>query len=268
MPLGPSEFGIWAKCRTLLSVSTALILLLPSVLRGDELQNLRKQVVALEAGQKEMQKTLQIIKDILMGKQPPLEDVFISIAGAPFLGDQKARITIVEFSDYQCPFCGRYATETLPQLIEKYVKTGKVKYVFRNFPLEQLHPLAEKAAEASACAGDQQKYWEAHDRFFRNQHNLSATDMPSQAAALGLDIAQFEECLESGKYASRVKADVMEGQKFNVRGTPSFFFGKEVVDGKLKAIRFLSGALPVDKFQGVIDGLLDASKDTGVVAER
>jgi protein-disulfide isomerase len=223
---------------------------------GNDVQDLRKEVEALKAGQKDIQKTLQIVKDILMGKQPPLEDVFVSTAGAPSLGQRTAKVTIVEFSDYQCPFCGRYATQTMPQLLDEYVKTGKVRYVFRNFPLEQLHPSAEKAAEASSCAGDQGKFWEAHDRLFKNQQALDLKQLQSHAVALGLDLAKFQQCLESGKYASAVMADVAEGQNFNVRGTPSFFFGTEMKDSKLKAVKFLSGAVPLKKFEDVIDNLL------------
>jgi protein-disulfide isomerase len=227
---------------------------------GDDFQDLKREVEALKAGQKDIQKNLQIVKDIMMGKQPPLEDVFVSTAGAPSLGETTAKVTIVEFSDYQCPFCGRYATQTMPRLLEEYVKTGKVRYVFRNFPLEQLHPSAEKAAEASACAGDQGKFWEAHDRFFKNQQTLDAKQMQGHAAALGLDTATFQQCLDSGKYASVVKADVAEGQKYNVRGTPSFFFGTETKDSKLKAVKFLSGAVPFQNFKDVIDNLLNPAK--------
>lgn len=255
----------WVRLRIRIWDSLAIALLILSALippacassAHDDLQELRKEVEALKAGQNEMQKTLQIVKDILLGKQPPLEDVFVSTAGAPSLGKATAKITIVEFSDFQCPFCGRYATQTMPQLLDEYVKTGKVRYVFRNFPLEQVHPSAEKAAEASACAGDQDKFWEAHDRFFKNQQLLDAKQMQAHAAALGLDTVKFQQCLDSGKYASFVKGDIAEGQRYNVRGTPSFFFGTEVKDSKLKAAKFLSGALPYQNFKDVIDGLLN-----------
>jgi protein-disulfide isomerase len=227
---------------------------------GSELQELKKEVESLKAGQKDIQKTLQIVKDILLGKQPPLDDVFVGTAGAPSLGARDAKVTIVEFSDYQCPFCGRYATQTMPQLLDEYVKTGKVRYVFRNYPLAQLHPSAEKAAEASACAGDQGKFWEVHDRFFKNQQALGPKEMANHAAALGMDVTKFQQCLDSGKYTSAVKDDIAEGQKFNVRGTPSFFFGTEMRDSKLKAVKFLSGAVPLQNFKEVIDNLLNAQK--------
>lgn len=264
-PLGSKEkrgmwFRIWgplAVASLILSASTPKAF----AAGADDIQDLRKEVEALKAGQKDIQKNLQFVKDILLGKQPPLEDVFVSTAGAPSLGETTAKVTIVEFSDYQCPFCGRYATQTMPQLLDEYVKTGRVRYVFKNFPLEQLHPSAEKAAEASACAGDQGKFWEAHDRFFRNQQALDAKQMQGHAAALGLDTTKFQQCLDSGGYASVVKADLAEGQKYNVRGTPSFFFGTEIKDSKLKAVRFLSGALPLQNFKDVIDGLLNPPKE-------
>ena len=229
---------------------------------GEDLQALRKDVEALKTGQKEMQKSLQIIKDLLMGKQPPLEDVFITTDGAQALGEKTAKVTMVEFSDYQCPFCRKYATETLSQVIDAYVRTGKVRYVFRNFPLEALHPLAEKAAEAAQCAGEQGKYWEAHDRFFRNQQALDAHGMKSHARELGLDPAKFEECLESGKYAALVKADLAEGQKYGVRGTPTFFFGTESKGSKLNAVKVLSGAEPFSSFKEIIDNLLSPPGET------
>jgi protein-disulfide isomerase len=122
--------------------------------------------------------------------------------GAQSQGDTTAKVTLIEFSDYQCPFCGRYANETYTKLIDQYVKTGKVRYVLRNFPLAQMHPLAEKAAEAAECAGEQGKYWEMHERLFKNQQALDAKEMTGHAAVLGLDQAKFQLCLDGGKFAA------------------------------------------------------------------
>jgi protein-disulfide isomerase len=230
-----------------------------------DMQALRKEVEALKAGQKDMQKTLSLIKDMMMGKQPPLEDVYINIEGAMTQGDTKAKVVMVEFSDYQCPFCGRHATDTYPQLMDQYVKTGKMRYILKNFPLEQIHPYAEKAAEAAECMGEQGKYWEAHDRLFKNQQALDVKELPAHALVLGLDVPKFQQCLDGGKYTAKVKADVAEGTKLNVRGTPSFFFG--VPDPKdpkrMKAVKFLSGALPMDQFKEEIDKLLNPPKEEG-----
>jgi protein-disulfide isomerase len=107
--------------------------------------------------------------------------VVLSVDGAPSMGNGDAKVTLIEFSDYQCSFCGRHFSQTLPRLMTEYVKTGKVKYVLRDFPLEPIHPLAFKAAEAARCASDQGKYWEMHDRLFSNQQALGPKDLPRHA---------------------------------------------------------------------------------------
>src|SRR5260370_39624223 len=143
---------------------------------SDELKALRKEVESLKQGQEAIQKNVQLIKDILTGKQPPLENVSINTDGAPFLGEKNAKVVMVEFSDFQCPFCGRYNTQTYTQLIDEYVKTGKVKYVFRDFPLESIHHLALKAVEATRYAGEHGRFWLRHVRLFMKQQVLDAQD--------------------------------------------------------------------------------------------
>jgi protein-disulfide isomerase len=230
---------------------------------ANDLKELRKAIEALKAGQRETQKTVQIIKDILMGKQPPLEDVYISTVGAQSQGNPTAKVTLIEFSDYQCPFCGHYANETYAKLIEKYVKTGKVRYLLRNFPLEQLHPLAEKAAEAAECAGEQGKYWDMHERLFKNQQALDAKEMAGHAVVLGLDQVKFQQCLDSGRFTAKVKADIADGIKVNVRGTPTFFFGypDEKGPNRVRALKLLSGSQPLNEFTDILDALLNAPEN-------
>jgi protein-disulfide isomerase len=228
-----------------------------------EMQALRKDVDALKTGQKDIQKTLQVVKDILMGKQPPLEDVYVGTDGAVTLGEQTAKVVMVEFSDYQCPFCGRHATTTFSPIIDEYVKSGKLRYVFRNFPLEQIHPLAEKAAEAAECMGEQGKYWEGHERLFKNQQALDLKELPAHALVLGLDVSKFQQCLDSGKFTAKVRGDIAEGTKLGVRGTPTFFFGyPDPKDPKrMRASKLLSGALPIEQFKETIDNLLNPPKE-------
>jgi protein-disulfide isomerase len=230
---------------------------------GNDISTLRKEVEAMKASQTEMQKNIKIIKDILMGKQPPLEDVYVTTAGAQTMGDAKAKVILVEFSDYQCPFCGRYANDTYSKIADDYVKTGKVKYVLRNFPLEQLHPNAEKAAEAAECAGEQGKYWEMHERLFKNQSQLDAKELPAHALVLGLDQPKFQDCMSTGKFTAKVKADQAEGAKLNVTGTPSFFFGYQDPKDptKIMALKKLSGAQPLNAFTGILDELLNPPKE-------
>lgn len=157
-------------------------------------------------------------------------------------GNKEAKVTIVEFSDFECPYCGRYATETFPQIDKGYIQTGKVRYVFHHYPLP-FHQSAQKAAEATECAGEQGKFWEAHDKLFGNQQALSVANLKSYASSLGLRTADFNACLDSGKFEAKVKADLALGTEIGVRGTPAFF-----INGKL-----VSGAQPFANFKQIIE---------------
>jgi len=163
----------------------------------------------------------------------------VADAGAPSKGPQSAPVTMIEFSDFQCPYCGR-AAPVVKKLEETY--GDKVRIVFRNFPLS-IHPQAPKAAEAAACARDQGKFWEMHDRLFAHQDKLQVADMKTAAAELGLDSKAFEECLDSGRHEAIWKADQKEAESYGVSATPWFF-----VNG-----RALSGAQPYESFAQVID---------------
>ncbi|MEW6435194.1 MAG: DsbA family protein [Myxococcota bacterium] len=162
----------------------------------------------------------------------------------PAKGDEKAAITIVEFADFQCPYCSR-AAATLDKVLAGY--QGKVRLVFRHFPLS-FHEKAPKAAEAGACADEQGKFWAMHDALFESQE-LEPEALKAQAQALGLDSKKFDDCLDSGRTAALVKRDMAAGQKAGVTGTPAFF-----ING-----RVLSGAQPEDEFRKVIDQELEAA---------
>jgi len=149
----------------------------------------------------------------------------------------------------------------LPQIETEYIKTGKLKYVVRDFPLEAIHKEAFKAAEAAHCAGEQGKYWEMHDRLYNNQRALGPKDLPQHAQALGLDVPKFQQCLESGKHAARIRKDLEEGQQAGVTGTPGFFLGlTEPNDPRVKVLRVLKGAQPYSSFKNTIDALLSSPK--------
>jgi protein-disulfide isomerase/plastocyanin len=176
------------------------------------------------------------------------ETVEVSLDDDAVKGDPNAAVTIVEFSDFECPFCGKYVREAYPQIVSEYIDTGKVKYVFRDFPLD-FHQSAQKAGEAAECAGEQGKYWEMHDYLFVNQDYLAVENLKGYAKDLGLDTADFNECLDSGAMADEVKADMADGQKYGVSGTPAFF-----INGKM-----ISGAQPFAAFKAEIDAALAAS---------
>jgi protein-disulfide isomerase len=179
--------------------------------------------------------------------EPRIIRVDVSTDGAPFLGPADAPVTIVEFSDFHCPFCKR----VLPVLTEVRSRYGdKVKLVYRDLPLDRLHPQARRAAEAARCAHDQNKFWEYHDLLFANAPQASPEQLKAYAEQVGLDVQAFERCLTSGKHAAAVQRNVDEGNRLGVGGTPAFF-----VNG-----RPLSGAQPVERFVRVIDDELRRAK--------
>ncbi len=165
--------------------------------------------------------------------------------GYPTKGDPKAPITIVEFSDFQCPFCGQWFKNAYSQINENYIKKGTVKLVYRHFPLS-FHPQANPAANAAECANEQGKFWEMHDRIFTNQEQLSPENYKAWAKEFGLDTTKFNSCYDTKKYDSKVTADFAEGSGVGVSGTPSFF-----VNGTL-----IVGAQGYDAFKSAIDAAI------------
>ncbi|MFN7131775.1 MAG: DsbA family protein [Myxococcales bacterium] len=166
-------------------------------------------------------------------------------AVGPSKGPENAPITIVEFSDFECPYCSR-AKKTVDKVMADYA--GKVRLVWRDFPLP-FHAKAPKASEAAHCAGDQGKFWEFHDSLFDNQEKLSIEDLKATAKNLGLDTAKFDQCLDSGQYAGRIAENVQAGREAGVSGTPAFF-----INGKM-----ISGAQPYEEFKRVIDSELKSN---------
>jgi protein-disulfide isomerase len=147
----------------------------------------------------------------------------------------------------------------MPQLQRDYIQTGKVKYVVRHFPLEAIHKEAFGAAAAANCAGEQGKYWEMHDRMFANQATLK--DLAAHAAAIGLDVTRFQECLGGDRHAAAIRRDISDGQLAGVRGTPAFFIGiTEPNAGSIKPLKTLTGAHPYATFKALIDSILEAEK--------
>lgn len=173
-------------------------------------------------------------------KPPAAARVEVSVEGAPFRGAANSPVTIVEFSDFECPFCKR-AHPTLMQLLEKYA--GKVKLVYRDFPLESIHPQARRAAEAARCANDQGKFWDYYDTLFTESPKLAPDDLKRYAAQAGIDVKKFDDCLSGGVHKTALQKDIDEGTRLGVSGTPAFF-----ING-----RPLTGAQPLEAFARIID---------------
>ena len=172
----------------------------------------------------------------------PVRIANVETDGDPQLGPDDAKVTIVEFSDFQCPYCKRFRDDTFDALFEKY--GDDIRFVFRNYPLPAtLHPEAQKAAEAAACANEQGKFWEMHDLLYENQATLGDDLYKQLAEDLKLDTDQFNECLDTDKYKDEVLADQQAGTSYGVSGTPTFFVnGWRIV-----------GAYPISEFEKYID---------------
>jgi len=176
--------------------------------------------------------------------QPDLK-ININIDDDPIKGNKDAPVTIIEFSDFQCPYCSKFYMQILPQLEENYIKTGKVRFIYKDFPLS-FHPLAQKTAEAAECADEQGKFWEYHNKIFSDQQYLSMQNLKQWAYDLNLDTNKFNNCLDSGQMFSEVQKDLKDGEAHGVSGTPAFFVNN----------RFISGAQPFTVFKQIIDAEL------------
>jgi protein-disulfide isomerase len=226
------------------------------------------RVQALEASQRELQRQIQALetqleelKALLLSRPagppgPPAVTGLVLPAGGATRGSAKSPLTIVEYTDFECPFCARYARESYPLLIREFVDAGRVRYVVRHLPLESIHPSARGAAQAAECARQQGKFWEMHDRLFANPQALSRADLERTADALGLTMPAFRQCVDSPGAAAAVSRDLDEALRAGITATPSFIIGTTQPDGSVKALRRLSGAQPYPVFKAALEGLL------------
>ena len=197
----------------------------------------------------------------LLSAQAGFSQPIITVDDALFKGEKNAKVTLIEFADYQCPFCARFYRETFPQIQENYIFTGKVKFFFRNFPLERSHPQAFKAAVAANCAGEQGKFWAMHDRLFTHQEELGSKDLLQHAKMLALDSAKFTRCLDSEESAAKVRRELAEGEKAGVKVTPTFLLGiAEPNNPELTVQNTIVGAKPYTEFKEAIDSLLGVQR--------
>jgi protein-disulfide isomerase len=249
--------------------SGAVVWAQPETPTPDELQTLRKEIQALKEGQQAIQNNLKAIKELLTARQRPrsnIQDVkfTVNVAKDPAKGPSDAKVTLIEFTDYQCPYCVRHTKTVLPQLTKDFIDTGKIRYVLRDFPLSSIHKDAAKAHEAAHCAGEQGKYWEMHDQLFAHPKALQSDKLAGHAKTAGVaDAPAFQACVDSAKYEEQSKASVAEGTKVGVRGTPSFLLGLTEADGMVKATKLIRGAQPYSVFQQQINVLLAPPKSEG-----
>jgi protein-disulfide isomerase len=172
------------------------------------------------------------------------QNTFNPVGDDPALGPEDAPVTIVEFSDFQCPYCQVWYEQVFTQLMADY--PDQIRFVYRDFPLIQIHPGAQPAAEAAECANDQDKYWDFHDAIFSGQYEFSRDGFLKIAADLGLNTTTFASCIDSGKYADEVLGDLQDGINMGVQSTPTFYINGFKVEG----------ALPYESFKSIIDQIL------------
>lgn len=252
-------------CRSVLPLVPLLVLVLACGGSSAQSQDpeLRKEIEALKAEQEETRKSLEEVREFLRGitggrfGAPSLIDREFEIAGAPANGSESAPVTIVEISDYHCPFCRRHVQQTQPQLYADFVKTGRARHVFVHYPIAQLHPDAHRAHEAASCAADQGRFWDYHAKLFETPAR-TAEELKNLAATTGLDTAAFDACLSSGRHTEAVKASVQRVQELNINGTPMFLIGRTSPGGQsMTILKTIEGAQPYEAFRTAINGVLD-----------
>src|SRR3990172_7861669 len=240
------------------SISLLVLMACKGGTDSNEMKALQQQMAEQKRLLEGIKSDVEGIKKVIeTGRRAPVQDTerTVSIDDDYIRGRPEAKLTLIEFSDFQCPFCERFYRETLPQIEREYISTGMVRMVYRDFPIDNIHKDAQKAAEAAQCAGEQDKYWNMHDKLFDNQKALGVNNLKKYARELPLSTVRFDDCLNSGKYAEEIQKDLTDGQEAGVEGTPTFFLG---ITNKDKTIQGkpIRGAMPYNNFKQAIDKLL------------
>ena len=243
----------------ILVISLIITIGIAAFLAGTYTTNLNSDHVSQEQFKNEIAKLeLKILEKQLPTKQPnvPLK---ISTDNDPVIGKLDAPITIIEFSDFQCPFCAKFHMQTLPTIMDEYINKGTVKLVFRDFPIQSIHPNAVPASIAAECANEQGKFEQMYHMLFEKQKEWSnletayaITAFNQYASELQLNEEKFDSCIKNVKYIEEVQKDLNEGRTYGVTGTPGFFIGNE----KIGFVE-LKGAQPFESFKKVIDSQLE-----------
>lgn len=205
--------------------------------------------VAFKGGSGSNSGATNTVTDTGTNNKQPINAKSLIESNDPVLGNKDAGISIIEFSDFQCPFCGRAYTGAIADFkASSYFKNGDVNLVYKQFPLVSIHPYAQKAAEASLCADEQGKFWEYHNKLFENQGALTLTDLKTYASQVGLDTEKFNSCLDNSKYASETAKETAQGTSVGIQGTPGFV----IVNKKTGDATSISGAYPWSQFEAAI----------------
>jgi len=238
----------------------------------DELRTLMEEVRGLKAQQEKMLEGMEEIKRLVLtsnngstsGDLPAVTEV----SGEMFRGEPSATVVIIEYGDFECVFCRRFENDTYPKIRDAYIRTAKVRYYFRDLPL-QIHPFAMSSARAARCAMEQGQFWQMHDELLGGEPQLTAGDIDRHAKKIGLDVGKLDACIASDRYADTIRGSVQSAGKIGVKGTPTFLIGKLDPNGTTVTIRkSLRGNQPFDDFKAALDSVFGAPTASVLPAEN
>ncbi len=221
----------------------------------EQLQELKNELRALRSEMGELKKEVGEIHRVAVRPPEPPAPTTAELGDREIMGSAEATVAIIEFSDYQCPYCKRFQRQTFPRIKQNYIDTGKVRYIFRDFPLQEIHSEAVSAAVSANCSGQQGKFWEMHGALFNSQGKLGPKLYSAKAQELGLNIEDFESCLADPAQVEKVNNDMVYGQSLGIRGTPHFLVGR-VEGDRIVDVTRVNGARPFQAFATAIDSLL------------
>jgi len=241
-----------------LIITIILITGVAAFFAGSYTSNFNSDKISQEELENAMAKLeLKILEKQLPTNQPTIP-LKISLGNNPVIGNPNAPITIIEFSDFQCPFCAKFHLETLPTIMDEYINKGTVKLVFRDFPIQNIHPNAVPASVAAECANEQGEFKQMYHTLFEKQQEWSNLETPyaielfnQYASEILLDKEKFDSCLRNAKYIKEIQKDLDDGRTYGVTGTPGFFIGNEEI-----GFMELNGAQPFESFKKIIDSQL------------
>jgi len=215
-----------------------------------EMQQLQQQLTDLQEAHREL--AVQVTQGKKGGTGPVGQ--IIDVAKAPARGNQNAVVTLIEFSDYECPFCIRHFEQTMPLIDKNYIETGRIRYVFRDFPIDSNHPQAIRAHEAAKCAMEQNKFWPLHARLFSAPGTHTPLALEDRAKEAGLDAAAFHACISAGRATAAVRETESVAENLGATGTPWFFVGlRDLATDQVRVLKPIGGAQPYEQFVVALD---------------
>ena len=229
---------------------------------GEDFARLQNDVARLNLQQQQILSALDEIKKMMRGPTPPelKPPQTMNLAGETFKGERGAKLALIEYADFQCPFCRRFDHDVYPQIRDSYVNTGKLKYFHRDMPLP-FHQGAMPAARAAHCASEQGKFWEMHDSLLGDAASLTTADIDARAAKLGMNVPQLDKCISSERFADIIQRSMSEANAMQISGTPTFIIGTLDDDGNIMSVKgTVVGASPFESFKAALDPLVADEK--------